>query len=78
MVELSRVLWCYKLDAFFLKPHIQFASLPNRKSPDQGTLDYTQVFAAIEALGWTRPLGAEYHPDGATENSLDWMNNHKP
>jgi len=58
--------------------HIQFASIPNRKSPDQGTLDYTQVFATLDSLGWTRPLGAEYHPDGATENSLDWMNNHKP
>jgi len=58
--------------------HIQFASLPNRKSPDQGTLDYTQVFAAIEELGWTRPLGAEYHPDGVTENSLDWMHTLRP
>ena len=58
--------------------HIQFASIPNRKSPDQGTLDYTQVFATLDSLSWTRRLGAEYHPDGATENSLDWMNNHKP
>ena len=53
--------------------HIQFASIPNRKSPDQGTLDYKQVFTALDSLGWTRPLGAEYHPDGATEDGLDWM-----
>jgi hydroxypyruvate isomerase len=58
--------------------HIQFASIPNRKSPDQGTLDYTEVFAALDKLGWNRPLGAEYHPDGATGNSLDWMNKYKP
>lgn len=58
--------------------HIQFASIPNRKSPDQGTLDYTEVFAALDRLGWSRPLGAEYHPDGATGNSLDWMNKYKP
>jgi hydroxypyruvate isomerase len=58
--------------------HIQFASIPNRKSPNQGTLDYTEVFAALDRLGWSRPLGAEYHPDGATGNSLDWMNKYKP
>ena len=58
--------------------HIQFASIPNRQSPDQGSLDYKQVFAAIESLGWARPLGAEYHPGGVTENSLDWMHTLKP
>ena len=58
--------------------HIQFASIPNRRSPDQGTLDYTEVFAALDKLGWNGPLGAEYHPDGATGNSLDWMNKYKP
>ena len=58
--------------------HIQFASIPNRQSPDQGSLNYKQVFAAIESLGWTRTLGAEYHPGGATENSLDWMHTLKP
>ena len=58
--------------------HIQFASIPNRQSPDQGSLDYKQVFTAIDSFGWTRPLGAEYHPSGATENSLDWMHTHKP
>ena len=58
--------------------HIQFASIPNRRSPDQGSLNYKQVFAAIDSLGWTRPLGAEYNPGGATENSLDWMHSLKP
>ena len=58
--------------------HIQFASIPNLKSPDQGTLDYKQVFTALDSLGWTRPLGAEYHPDGATEDGLDWMHTLRP
>lgn len=53
--------------------HIQFASVPDRGAPDRGTLDYADVFAAIAALGWSRPLGAEYRPNGRTEASLDWM-----
>ncbi len=53
--------------------HIQIAGVPERSSPDRGDLDYTAVFAAIDALGWTRPLGAEYRPDGVTEASLGWM-----
>lgn len=53
--------------------HIQFASVPDRGAPDHGRLDYADVFAAIAALGWSRPLGAEYSPDGRTGASLDWM-----
>ena len=53
--------------------HIQFASVPDRGAPDRGELHYPTVFAAIKALGWTRPLGAEYRPDGATEASLGWL-----
>ena len=53
--------------------HIQFAGVPDRSTPDRGTLDYAAVFAAIDALGWTRPLGAEYRPEGPTGASLGWM-----
>lgn len=53
--------------------HIQFASVPERGAPDTGTLDYNVVFENIRALGWTRPLGAEYRPNGPTEASLGWM-----
>ncbi len=53
--------------------HIQFAAVPDRGAPDHGELHYPTVFAGIAALGWTRPLGAEYRPDGPTEDSLGWM-----
>ena len=53
--------------------HIQFASVPDRGPPDQGELDYKAVFAHLDALGWTRPLGAEYRPRGGTAASLGWM-----
>ena len=58
--------------------HIQFASVPDRGAPDlsphnQGALDYNAVFKAITDLGYQNPLGAEYRPDGHTQDSLDWL-----
>ena len=53
--------------------HIQFASVPDRGPPDRGEVDYRYVFRASEALGWERPLGAEYRPAGETGASLGWM-----
>lgn len=53
--------------------HVQFAGHPGRGGPDRGTLDYDPIFAALDAMGWQRPLGAEYRPEGATEDSLGWL-----
>ncbi len=53
--------------------HVQFASVPDRGTPDQGELNYGAIFAAFAAAGWTAPLGAEYRPQGPTEESLGWM-----
>lgn len=53
--------------------HIQIASVPERASPGQGELDYRHVCKVLAGLGWTRPLGAEYRPDGPVEGDLDWM-----
>jgi hydroxypyruvate isomerase len=53
--------------------HIQFAGVPDRGPPDTGTLDYHQVFRGVSALGWDRPLGAEYLPGGPTGDTLKWM-----
>ena len=53
--------------------HIQFAAVPDRGVPDHGDVDYRDVFAELDTLGWDRPLGAEYRPSGATEDSLGWM-----
>ena len=58
--------------------HIQFASVPDRAAPDHGDLDYAAVFDKIDALGWTRPIGAEYRPQGATDASLNWMTGQRP
>ncbi|MGH1578580.1 hydroxypyruvate isomerase family protein [Planktotalea sp.] len=53
--------------------HIQFASVPDRGTPDHGEVDFTEVFRQIDALGWRSPLGAEYKPNGATDGTLGWM-----
>lgn len=57
--------------------HIQFARVPDRGPPIGGDLDYAAVFAAVDALGWDRPLGAEYTVKGATEDTLGWMAQHR-
>ena len=53
--------------------HIQFASVPDRGTPDHGELDYRAIFAAIQQVGWGRALGAEYKPVGPTGENLGWM-----
>ncbi|MET1414762.1 TIM barrel protein [Roseibium sp. HPY-6] len=53
--------------------HIQIASVPYRRQPDHGELHYPSIFAKILELGWQRPIGAEYKPDGQTDTSLGWL-----
>ena len=54
--------------------HIQFASVPDRGSPDHGEINYAHVFSTIERLGYNAPLGAEYKPGDDTDATLGWMN----
>ena len=60
-------------DLLPLVGHIQFASVPDRGTPDHGEINYPWVFTQIDALGWTAPLGAEYKPNGDTGDSLGWL-----
>ena len=53
--------------------HIQFAGVPDRGTPDRGEVNYRHIFDHIDAMGWDRPLGAEYRPVGPTGDSLGWM-----
>ena len=56
-----------------LTGHIQFAGVPDRGTPDRGEVNYRHIFDHIDAMGWDRPLGAEYRPQGPTGDSLGWM-----
>lgn len=53
--------------------HIQFASVPDRGTPDEGEINYPYIFEAISSLGYHAPLGAEYKPKGSTEETLYWL-----
>lgn len=53
--------------------HIQFASAPDRGPPDRGELNFVYLFETISRLGWTAPLGAEYKPQGPTDDTLGWL-----
>jgi len=53
--------------------HIQFASVPDRGAPDHGEINYAHLFGVIGGLGYGAPAGAEYRPNGPTEQSLGWM-----
>ena len=53
--------------------HIQFAAVPDRGPPDHGEVDYRDVFTRLKDLGYDRPLGAEYRPEGETGASLSWL-----
>ena len=53
--------------------HIQFASVPDRGTPDHGEINYDYVFKVISELGYDHPIGAEYKPKCLTDQSLEWM-----
>lgn len=57
--------------------HIQFASVPDRGTPDHGELNYDYIFRIIESLGYSAPLGAEYRPQEPTGLTLNWMQNYR-
>jgi hydroxypyruvate isomerase len=54
--------------------HVQFASVPDRTSPDHGDLDFDEVFKVL-GTNWNGFCGAEYRPGGPTGASLQWMQN---
>jgi len=55
--------------------HIQIASVPDRGAPDHGELDYGYVLPRIAALGWDRPIGAEYLPEAS--HDMGWLARYK-
>jgi hydroxypyruvate isomerase len=52
--------------------HVQFAGPPTRLPPHKGELNFPIIFDAVDAMGWTGWVGAEYGPGGPTLDSLVW------
>jgi 2-dehydrotetronate isomerase len=52
--------------------HLQCAAVPSRHEPDEGEVNYRYVFEAVDRLGYTGWIGAEYRPRFRTEEGLGW------
>lgn len=52
--------------------HVQVASVPSRREPDEGEVNYPAIFAALDRLGYAGFVGCEYRPRGRTEDGLAW------
>jgi len=52
--------------------HVQIAGVPERREPDEGEVNYPEIFAALDRLGYEGFIGCEYRPRGRTEDGLGW------
>jgi 2-dehydrotetronate isomerase len=52
--------------------HVQVAGVPMRHEPDEGEVNYPDVFAALDRLGYAGFVGCEYRPRSRTEDGLGW------
>jgi hydroxypyruvate isomerase len=57
---------------FPLIGHVQIAAVPSRHEPDEGEVNYPEIFAAIDRAGYAGWIGCEYRPRGRTEDGLSW------
>ncbi len=52
--------------------HVQIAGVPARREPDEGEVNYPEIFASLDRLGYAGFIGCEYRPRGRTEDGLGW------
>lgn len=53
--------------------HIQFADNPGRHEPGTGEINFSNVFAALDQMGYQGWVSAEYRPSLVTEDTLSWF-----
>lgn len=53
--------------------HVQIGNPPDRSDPVQGPVDFSALFAQLDADGYNGWISAEYNPKGRTEDGLGWM-----
>jgi 2-dehydrotetronate isomerase len=62
-----------RLETYFpLVGHVQIAAVPSRREPDEGEVNYPEIFAALDRLGYGGWIGCEYRPRTGTEEGLSW------
>ncbi len=53
--------------------HIQIADNPGRNEPGTGEINFTNLFQALDEMGYSGWIGCEYKPKGKTEEGLGWL-----
>ena len=52
--------------------HVQIASVPSRREPDEGEVNYDAIFTMLDAVGYANWVACEYRPRATTEAGLSW------
>jgi len=52
--------------------HVQIAAVPSRHEPDEGEVNYPEIFAMLDRVGYSGWTACEYRPRGRTEDGLSW------
>jgi hydroxypyruvate isomerase len=52
--------------------HVQIAAVPSRREPDEGEVNYPEIFAMLDRVGYSGWIGCEYRPRAKTEDGLGW------
>jgi hydroxypyruvate isomerase len=53
--------------------HVQIAGVPGRNEPDRGEVNYYDIFALLDELGYEGWIGCEYRPQNGTVAGLGWL-----
>lgn len=53
--------------------HVQIADNPGRHEPGTGEINHPWLFGALDRLGYSGWIGAEYKPAAGTSEGLEWM-----
>ncbi len=53
--------------------HVQIADNPGRHEPGTGEINFPLVFKALDQMGYTGWVAAEYRPSAETDETLGWM-----
>ena len=63
----------HRLEAHFpYVGHVQIAAVPSRREPDEGEVNYAEILASLDRLGYAGWIGCEYRPRTRTEDGLGW------
>lgn len=53
--------------------HVQVAAVPSRHEPDEGEVNYAEIFKALDAMGYRGWIAGEYFPRARTAQGLGWL-----